>query len=362
MHGVDPEMGISALRLWVAASAAALLVTLCASAFALSQTGILARAKANAAVRAGFAVFGAILGAAIAWSFAGVSDQAGPRRALEMRAAELSARSQAPGSPLACLDGLIGEALETACEKVLFASPANAAAATSYVAAQLALLADGVAYANRGGDDIEDVLMPLRRSLEADRFGFVSHVLVVRDGCTSANCAALALFRDPREVRAKMDGGTLDRYVEHYALLWAKSPDNPTADASQAQRSVVAAQPSPPVPHRVNIDFPTAASIPPISIMNPEPKGPVLPGVAAAAAANPNPPATTPSASRHPRKQAASAPAPVPAPSSPAGSPGAGEPIWPEPVPPPPATSGAAATNPGATAPEANAGTGVRAQ
>ena len=43
-------------------------------------------------------------------------------------------------------------------------------------------------------------------------------------------------------------------------------------------------------PHKmVNIDFPTAASIPAVSIMNPEPNGPVLPGVAAAAAANPNP-------------------------------------------------------------------------
>ncbi len=76
-------------------------------------------------------------------------------------------RALAPGSPLACLDGLAGENVEAACEKALFAAPATVAAATSYVAARLALLADMAAYTKRGGGDIDSALLPLRRSLES---------------------------------------------------------------------------------------------------------------------------------------------------------------------------------------------------
>src|SRR5438477_2219293 len=63
------------------------------------------------------------------------------RRALEARAFDLTARATAPGSALACLDALAGKAVETACEKTLFASAEAVAAAVSHVAAQLTLLA-----------------------------------------------------------------------------------------------------------------------------------------------------------------------------------------------------------------------------
>ena len=133
--------------------------------------------------------------------------------------------------PLACLDASAGESVEAACEKALFVSPASVASASSYVAARLTLLAGMVAYAGRGGSDIEPVLLPLRRSLEADRFGFVAHVLAVRDGCTSKNCKALALLHDPSRVRANLSAGTLDHYLDHYQELWAKAPDGNLAEA-----------------------------------------------------------------------------------------------------------------------------------
>src|SRR5215813_12141738 len=66
-------------------------------------------------------------------------DLAAERRALDQRAFELTARALLPGSTLACLDGAAGEAVETACEKALFAGPETTAAAVSYVAAQLSL-------------------------------------------------------------------------------------------------------------------------------------------------------------------------------------------------------------------------------
>ena len=117
------------------------------------------------------------------------------RRALERRLDELSAQALTPGSSLACLDALAGDNVEAACEKALFVSPVSVASASSYVAARLTLLASMTAYAQRGGKDIEYALAPLRHSLEADRFGFVAHVLAARDvvhepelqgACTSA--------------------------------------------------------------------------------------------------------------------------------------------------------------------------------
>ena len=229
MFGVDPDIGNSALRLWVAAGSAALLVSVCALAFDWTRTRTVARVSV--------VVLGAVLGATLAWAFldaASVRDHSAERRALEMRAAELNAQSLAPGSPLACLNGLAGEDVEAACEKALFAAPATVAAATSYVAARLALLADMVAYIKRGGANIDNALLPLRHSLEADRFGFVAHVLAMRDGCSSDNCKALALLHDPSRVRANLSGQTLDRYLDHYLAAWAQAPDVPLADAHVA--------------------------------------------------------------------------------------------------------------------------------
>jgi hypothetical protein len=343
MIGVDPELGSSALRLWVAAGAAALLVAICAIAFS--------RFRANAVsdgARVSVLALGGILGATLTWallSYSAARDHGAERRTLETRAQELTSRALAPGSALACLDAVAGDSVDAACEKALFASPAAVAAATSYAAARLELLADMVAYVKHGGTDIDRLLVPLRHSLEIDSYGFLAHALAVRDGCTGENCKALDVLRDASRVRANLSDQTLDRYLDRYLTVWAQPADVPVADAT-------ASQPGAPGPHKVvNIDFPTAASIPPVSIMNPEPgtKG------APAAAANPSP-ATSPAANasppKKPRKQAATQPAPAAAPSAPAqtlSTDGQADPVWtPAPVAPP---AQAAAT---ANAPAAN--------
>jgi hypothetical protein len=219
------------------------------------------------------AVFGAILAGAF---LAGASgrDQSNERRNLETRAAQLTAQMLAPSSPLACLDGMAGENVEAACEKALFAAPATVAAASSYVAARLTLLSDVVAYIKAGGK-LDSVWLPLRHSLEADRFGFVAHILAVRDGCTSGNCMALALLRDPERVRANLSAQTLDRYVDRYLQTWGQPSDPPMAEVAPSATAVLAAsQPAGPNHKKavVDADFPSAASIPAIGIMNPEPK------------------------------------------------------------------------------------------
>ena len=340
MFGVDPDIGSSALRLWVSAGSAALLVFICALAFDWTRTRTVARV--------GVVVLGAVLGATLAWTFldaASVRDRSAERQALEARAAALNAESLAPGSPLACLNGLAGDDVEAACEKALFASPATVAGATSYVAARLSLLADITGYIKRGGGNVNSVLLPLRHSLEADRFGFVAHTLAVADRCTSDHCAALALLDNPRQVRTNLSAQTLERYLDHYLTVWAEPPETPVADANAT------AGPAPSPPHKiVNIDFPSAASIPPISIMNPEPPGPpAAAAVAAATAGEPKGHETQPSPRRVQRKPPPASPPPPPQASE--ETPGV-DPVW-VPRSEPPAAPAAAA--PVAAAPVAAA-------
>ncbi len=362
MLGIDSEIGTSALRLWVAAGSAALLVVVCA--FALGG----ARAVSLGPIgRSGALVLAALLGAAMGWAFLSApgGDQSAERQALEMRAAALDTQALAPGSPLACLDGTAGEAVEAACEKALFATPASVAAAVSYSAARLALLADMAAYGQRGGAEI-GALQPVRHALETDRFGFVAHLLAMR-GCSGQDCKAFALFHDASRLRANLNEQTFARYLDHYTAVWAQPPEPaPVAEAGRAT-SLASGEPgqlAAPGQRKalVNIDFPTAASIPAVSIMNPEPKGPVVPGAAAAAAVAGNPNAPAPAAqpatqsARRARKQA---PPPQPEPQAPEQAPV--EPVWMPATPPisPAAPIGAPVQlSPGGSSPgEASAGT-----
>jgi hypothetical protein len=295
------------------------------------------------------------------WAFldsAILGGAAAERCALELRGQQLSSQVLIPGSPLACLDALVGESVEAACEKSLFASPATVASASAYVGAQLTLLANMTTFGQRQGIKLEPMMAPLRRSLETDRFGFVAYVLAIRDGCTAQNCKTLSLFRDANRVRTNLTTAALERYLEHYAAAWS-APEVPLAEATQAPTGSAAPAAGQGPRKIVNIDFPSASSIPAVSIMNPEPTGPVLPGAAAAAAANPNPA----SAQRHARKP--SSPNPNPAAPNPnatlAGQSGqpAVEPIWPEPMPQgPPAQGPPAQGPPTAPAPTAPATAG----
>src|ERR1700688_1099651 len=113
MVGVEPEIGSSVLRLWIAVAAAAALVAVCALVFARLRTN-----AANAAVATGIVAVGAVLGAAMAWALLSQPSVPGydtGRRALEARAQELNERALAPGSSLACLDALAGDNVVSAC-------------------------------------------------------------------------------------------------------------------------------------------------------------------------------------------------------------------------------------------------------
>jgi hypothetical protein len=147
-------------------------------------------------------------------------DLALERQALDTRSVELLARVALPGSPLACLDGSTGETVESSCERLLLASPEQAAAAMAYVSAQLALFADYVALWRRTGGEEPAGLLNLRRVIEADRFGFVANVLASREGCTPERCKTLGLLNDARRVNANILDRTFDSHIARYAVDW----------------------------------------------------------------------------------------------------------------------------------------------
>ena len=188
---------------------------------------------------------------------------------------------------LSCIDDLAGDLVATGCEKALFGSAESTAAAVSYAASQITRLTalGDVATANKS---MTSELQALRRAVEHDRYGLVAQVLVARDHCTAAECAAFRSLTDSHQVASNMDGHVYDGLVSRYAPLWnAPAPTAPVALLSPM-----------PTGRPTNAEFPSAASTPPVSIMTPEPGTGTAPPAAARAAAPgaaaPLPPAARP--------------------------------------------------------------------
>jgi len=249
------------------------------------------------------------------------SRRAAAERALIARSDDLTTRALAPGSALSCLDAVAGDATETACEAAVFASPQATAAAVAYIGARLSLLAD-----SKDMPAIAARLSASRRAIELDRFGIAAHVLSERDGCSAVQCTGFALVSDSSMLRSNLKARTFDQYVSRHAATWNAAPAAPVPPASpppaMSQAPAVpppAAQASVAEPRPVSskYDFPSAASIPPVSIMNAEPALPkeaaaaqaaAAPGAAAGDKAAP-PPERTPVPPRRP--QAAKEPADI---------------------------------------------------
>ena len=264
-----------------------------------------------------------------------VRDLAAERRAIEARAAELTARSLAPGSALGCLDAVANVLVENGCEKPLFASPEAVAAAVTYVDARFSLLAASASLAehDRG---YRPAFERLRQGLENDRYGLVAHVLMTR-GCNGADCAELRLLRDPARVVANMKARVFEAALGVHALAWSTSGGGGAAVASApaAAASPLAVNGAglgtpvtsggPSAVGSAKFDFPSADSIPAVSIMNAEPGAPPAAAEPRSATLPPKRPA---GAARHQSARQAAAPAPAHSPPSPS--------LPPPSVPPPP--------------------------
>lgn len=302
MNGNDwmSEFAVTAMHpvpLWTAA--ALLILLLLISVIALRRSGSFGSIAF---------LFGMPALAIIAWSGWNFTDhavrqqRAAEREALNVRLSQLNAAAVAPGSPLACLDAGAGDLVAAACEATIFARPETAAAATAYVEARLRLLADGADYSRRTKGSYDPALVQLRHGLEADRYGFVAHVLATRDGCTSDICDAFALFNDAEGVKANINARTFENNVTRYAAHWPepKSPkvaENPPPEPPAAAGQTAVGGPSALTGFGRPIDFPSAASIPPVSIMTEAPAAPPPPADAAPARR----PAAAPAAAARPR-------------------------------------------------------------
>jgi len=276
--------GVVSLPVWAVVAIAAVLVLACALP--------LVRGRGEGASVA-VAILVLILALAGWWArdhFAR-RDLAAAQRALDARGFELATRAFMPGSALGCLDAIAGETVEAACEKVLFATPEAAAAAVSYVAAQLSLLASARELGRHG--ETAPGMLALRRALEADRFGVVAHVLAVRDGCAPDQCSAFAWLGDTTRIKVNLAERPFDARINTYAASWPAAGGRALASTPPSPAPSAAAK----VPN--NLYFPSATSIPPVNIMTAEPPPAQRPPQATTGAAESAPP-TPPTPPRRP--------------------------------------------------------------
>jgi hypothetical protein len=219
-----------------------------------------------------------------------VSEQAAERRALMTRDAGLLRTALAPSSALTCLDARAGETVEDACERAVFANARSTAAAVAYMAARIDLLRDAAAFAKTGRGNLPAEIAASRRAIELDRFGVAAYVLASRDGCTADHCATFAILTDTNALKSNLKAQVFDQYVARHAPDWRTPAGAPAVSAAPAvpEASMAASAPAPGhVPLSDKYDFPSASSIPPVSIMNAEPPLPAAADKDGGAAAKP---------------------------------------------------------------------------
>jgi hypothetical protein len=300
---LDLTVAGSSLPLWAAAVVATLVII--AGMLAFIRNGV---DGVSAPLMHGALVLMVALAGWWALDYFARRDILAERQALDARAFELATRAMAPGSALACLDAIAGDVVEDACEKVLFASPEATAAAVSYDAAQLSLLASAGDHARRAGPG--SGMTQLRRTIEADPFGIVAHVLAVRDGCTPAQCGVFALLQDSTRLSANLAERVFEARLKNYAAAWPASGPSPVASKSPpaaAPQPTAAAGPR--VPN--NLYFPSSSSIPPVNIMTAEPAAPQPPHDTTGAAETPAAPRKPPQGAAPTRQPPSSAAAPA---------------------------------------------------
>jgi hypothetical protein len=231
------------------------------------------------------------------WAVLGRLDEnasAAARQALLMREETLQQSAFAPGSMLPCVDSAVDGPVRHACEKEVFSSAESTAAAVAYMSARINLLRQAYALAERGDKKVMPAMIATRRAVMYDRYGIASHVLA-GDGCTANQCGVFAMVEDDTALRADLKAQTFERYIARYAVKWrapaaargpavssaeprqnvtehAALPAAGAAPANQARAEATSSRPlaeHKPLPSRYKL--PSADSIPPVSIMNPEP-------------------------------------------------------------------------------------------
>jgi hypothetical protein len=266
--GVDPGLALAA--------AAAVVIAACTLAVLRGGSQVRRILAVCAAV-----VVAAAVTATLVLDHIAAGEFADRQRALDGRVFELKMRALAPGSALACLDPTAGDFVQESCEKAIFASAEATAAAISYVTEQLSLLELGSQHARASGLPSSDALTALRRSIEADRFGIVAYLLARRSGCQSNECDFFHLLQDASRVRANLAAHQFESYVKVHTVDWQSAGGARSANPAPASPP---GSPPPAARPPSTLFFPSASSIPPVSIMTPEPPLTQPPNAASASA------------------------------------------------------------------------------
>jgi hypothetical protein len=188
------------------------------------------------------------------------------RLVLETREHDLSTKALVP-SGLACLDFAGNDLMENSCEKLLFSGSGEVSAAIAYISARLSLFADESTYAKHNAEAFKHSRAAVHRAAIRDRFGLYAHVLRVKYGCTQTECDLFPIMQDPARLKANLKERVFDALINRYAVTWADPHVPQTAGSPQAAIQ----SPQRAAPMR-GLDLPSASgSIPPVSIMAPEP-------------------------------------------------------------------------------------------
>lgn len=232
----------------------------------------------------------------------GEQDRADYHRHIETRLAALTALSLQPNSALACLHAASGDLMQEACEKALYAGPEQVAAALTYAGARLDILRDIAALPAKQEAAYDVLRAPLLAAAQADRYGFVAQVLQSRDGCLPDKCPAFEFLKRYEQIAANMRERAYEARLTKYASGWSDKPAPAVAAAPPPP-----AAPAPAKESQLDLDFPSSASIPPVSIMANEPGLPAQNGVDAKAEAKPAV-AAAPASAKRPQSKATSQP------------------------------------------------------
>jgi hypothetical protein len=267
--------------------------------FALLMLITLLRAERTVANGALTVITLLAVGIAVAATIRGYGPAGSPGAAVEARVASAPAAAL---PSLACLDDLAGDTVLGICEKAVFASAESTAAAVSYVAAQISRLT-AAGDAATAAKSMTPELQAIRRSIEHDRYGLVAQVLQVRDHCTPTECTVFRSLTDNHQIITNMDEHLYEGLVNRYATIWT-APPPPAVAGAPGMGALAALPPSVPTGRPTNADFPSSNSIPPVSIMTPEPPSREKPASTTAAAPSARP---SPSPSQSPAPATATA-------------------------------------------------------
>jgi hypothetical protein len=143
------------------------------------------------------------------------------RKAIEDRAATLLSQANQPGSVLGCLTVAVTPALDEACEKTIFAEPQRVASAIGITADRIALLSDATSYSVREPSFL-DRFDHLRKSLEADPYGLVAHILATEHKCLPDSCPRFRILKDADKIKSNLTSRKFDGLLEKYKASWVK--------------------------------------------------------------------------------------------------------------------------------------------